>query len=102
LFFKQFGFRGFASWAAANLQPCVITMEAWRARLPFIQDEQLPTRVQALLVHAQGHLGRLAALLEQCELDITEHGRQRDAEQRLCTLNGIDPITSSAIGRERR
>ena len=73
-----------------------------RARSPLIQDEQLPTRVQALLVHAQGHLGRLAALMEQCELDITEHGRQSDAEQRLCTLNGIDPITASAIGRERR
>jgi transposase len=202
LFFKQFGFRGFASWAA-NLPPCVIAMEAcssahywarsltalghspkllapdlvtpfrkskgakndrndaqavliaalqpdmrfvsvksleqqsilachrmregwksertalvnrvrgllgefgiWLGRSPqnlarslprLIQDEQLPARVRALLVHAQGHLKQLEALMERCELDITEHARQSDAAQLLCTLNGIGPITASAI-----
>lgn len=49
-------------------------------------DERLPTRVQALLVQIQEHPGRLGGLMEQCELDITEHGRQSDAKGRLCTL----------------
>jgi len=62
-----------------------------------IQDEQLPARVRALLVQAQEHLGRLEALMQQCELDIAEHARHSDAAQRLCTLNGIGPITASAI-----
>jgi transposase len=62
-----------------------------------IQDEQLPARVRVLLAHAQGHLRQLEALMEQCELDITEHARQSDAAQRLCAINGIGPITASAI-----
>jgi transposase len=62
-----------------------------------IQDEQLPARVRALLVQAQEHLARLEGLMDQCELDITEHARQSEAAQRLCALNGIGPITASAI-----
>jgi transposase len=62
-----------------------------------IQDEQLPGRLRALLVQAQEHLVRLEALMEQCELSIAEHARQSDAAQRLCALNGIGPITASAI-----
>lgn len=62
-----------------------------------IQDELLPARVRALLVQAQEHLGRLEALMEQCELDIAEHAQQSEAAQRLCALNGIGPITASAI-----
>jgi transposase len=62
-----------------------------------IQDEQLPTRVRALLVPAQEHLARLEALMEQCELDIAEHAQHSAAAQRLCALNGIGPITASAI-----
>jgi transposase len=62
-----------------------------------IQDEQLPARVRALLVHAQGHVRQLEALMARCELDITEHARHSDAAQRLCTLNGIGPIISSAV-----
>jgi transposase len=62
-----------------------------------IQDEQLPARVRGLLVQAQEHLGRLQGLMEQCELDIVDHARQSDAAQRLCSLNGIGPITASAI-----
>ena len=202
LFFKQFGFRGFASWAA-NLPPCTMAMEAcssahfwartleslghrpkllspdlvtpfrkskgakndrndaqailiaalqpdmrfvsvksieqqsilachrmregwksertalinrvrgllaefgiWLGRSPqnlarslpkLIQDEQLPPRVRTLLVQAQEHLMRLEALMEQCELDIAAHARHSEAAQRLCKLNGIGPITASAM-----
>jgi transposase len=202
LFFKQFGFRGFASWAA-NLPPCAVAMEAcssghywartlaalghrprllspdlvqpfrkskgakndrndaqailiaalqpdmrfvsvksveqqsmlachrmregwksertalinrvrgllaefgvWLGRSPqnlarslprLIQDEQLPARVRTLLVPAQEHLRQLEALMGQCELNITQHARHSEAAQRLCTLNGIGPITASAI-----
>jgi transposase len=202
MFFKQFGFRGFASWAA-NLPPCTLAMEAcssahfwartlaalghkptllapdvvkpfrkskgakndrndaqailiaalqpdmrfvsvksveqqsilachrmregwksertalinrvrgllaefgiWLGRSPqnlarslprLIQDEQLPARVRALLVQAQGHLQRLEALMEQCEIDIREHAQQSEAAQRLCALNGLGPITASAL-----
>jgi transposase len=62
-----------------------------------IQDEELPARVRALLVQAQEHLARLQALMEQSELDICQHARQSDAAQRLCALNGIGPITASAL-----
>ena len=62
-----------------------------------IQDEELPARVRALLVQAQGHLGRLEDLMEQCELDIAEHARHSETAQRLGTLNGIGPITASAM-----
>ena len=62
-----------------------------------IQDEQLPERVRALLCQAQEHLLRLEALMEQCELDICEHARQSEPAQRLCAINGIGPITASAI-----
>ena len=62
-----------------------------------IQDEELPARVRALLVQAQEHLARLEALMEQCELDIAEHAKHSEAAQRLCTLNGIGPITASAL-----
>jgi len=202
LFFKQFGFRGFASWAA-NLPPCTVAMEAcssahfwartlmalghhpkllapdfvkpfrksqgakndrndaqailiaalqpdmrfvsvksieqqsilachrmregwkiertalinrvrgllaefgiWLGRSPqnlarsllrLIQDEDLPARIRALLSHAQEHLGQLEALMERCELDICQHARDSEPAQRLCTLNGIGPITASAI-----
>ena len=202
LFFKQFGFRGFAQWAA-NLPPCTIAMEAcssahfwartlsslghhpklmapdfvnpfrksqgakndrndaqailiaalqpdmrfvsvknieqqsilachrmregwkvertalinrvrgllaefgiWLGRSPqnlarsiprLIQDEELPARIRALLSHAQEHLRQLQALMERCELDIVEHARHNEAAQRLCKLNGIGPITASAI-----
>jgi transposase len=202
LFFKQFGFRGFASWAA-NLPPCTVAMEAcssahfwartlmalghhpkllapdfvkpfrksqgakndrndaqailiaalqpdmrfvsvkslepqsilachrmregwkvertalinrvrgllaefgiWLGRSPqnlarslprLIQDEELPARIRALLSHAQEHLGQLEALMERCELDIGQHARHSEPAQRLCTLNGIGPITASAI-----
>jgi transposase len=202
LFFKQFGFRGFASWAA-NLPPCTVAMEAcssahfwartlmalghhpkllapdfvkpfrksqgakndrndaqailiaalqpdmrfvsvksleqqsilachrmregwkvertalinrvrgllaefgiWLGRSPqnlarslprLIQDEDLPARIRALLSHAHEHLGQLEALMERCELDISQHARHSEPAQRLCTLNGIGPITASAI-----
>jgi len=62
-----------------------------------IQDEQLPARVQGLLVQAQGHLQQLEALMEQGERDICEHARHSEAAQRLCALNGIGPITASAL-----
>jgi transposase len=62
-----------------------------------IQDEELPARVRALLVPAQEHLARLEALMEQSELDIAEHARHSEAAQRLCKLNGIGPLTASAI-----
>ena len=62
-----------------------------------IQDEQLPGRVRGLLGQAQEHLQQLQALMQRCELDITEHVRHSEAAQRLCKLNGIGPITSSAI-----
>ena len=62
-----------------------------------IQDEQLPARVRTLLVQAQEHLARLEGLMAQCELDICEHARHSEAAQRLCALNGIGPITASAI-----
>jgi transposase len=68
-----------------------------RSLVRLVQDEELPARLRALLVQAQGHLGRLEALMEQCELDIAEHARHSEAAQRLCTLNGIGPITASAI-----
>jgi transposase len=202
LFFKQFGFRGFASWAA-NLPPCTVAMEAcssahfwartlmalghhpkllapdlvkpfrkskgakndrndaqailiaalqpemrfvsvksveqqsilachrmregwksertalinrvrgllaefgiWLGRSPqnlarslprLIQDEELPARIRALLSHAQEHLAQLEGLMERCELDIAEHARHSEAAQRLCKLNGIGPITASAL-----
>jgi transposase len=62
-----------------------------------IQDEQLPARVRALLRQAQEHLPQLEALMQHCELEIAEHARQSDAAQRLCALNGIGPLTASAI-----
>ena len=62
-----------------------------------IQEDDLPARVRALLVQAQQHLERLETLMEQCELDIAEHARHSAAAQRLCKLNGIGPITASAI-----
>ena len=62
-----------------------------------IKDEELPARIRALLSHAQEHLRQLQALMERCELDIVEHARHNEAAQRLCKLNGIGPITASAI-----
>src|ERR1700751_540798 len=62
-----------------------------------IQDEELPARIRALLSHAQEHLGQLEGLMERCELDICQHARDSEPAQRLCTLNGIGPITASAI-----
>jgi transposase len=62
-----------------------------------IQEEQLPGRMRALLCQAQEHLLRLETLMEQCELDICEHARQSEPAQRLSALNGIGPITASAI-----
>jgi transposase len=195
LFFKPFGFRGFASWAA-NVPPCTIAMEAcssahhwartlsslghnakllapdlvkpfrksqaakndrndaqailiaalqpdmrfvsvksveqqsilavhrmregwkvertallaefgiWLGRSPqnlarslprLIQDEQLPARVRGLLGQAQEHLQQLQALMEQGEREICEHACDSEAARRLCALNGIGPITASAL-----
>ena len=62
-----------------------------------IQEEQLPARVRALLVQAQSHLAGLEGLMEQCERDIGEHARHSEAAQRLCSINGIGPISASAI-----
>jgi transposase len=62
-----------------------------------IQDEQLPARVRALLVQAHEHLRQLQALMERCELDIAEHAQHSEAAQRLCAINGIGPITASAL-----
>lgn len=68
-----------------------------RSLTRLIQDEELPARIRALLSHAQEHLGHLEALMEQCERDIAEHARHSEAAQRLSALNGIGPITASAI-----
>jgi transposase len=62
-----------------------------------IQDEQLPARIRALLSHAQKHLGQLEGLMEQGERDICEHARGSEPAQRLCVVNGIGPITASAL-----
>ena len=62
-----------------------------------IQEEQLPARVRVLLVQAQGHLGQLEALMVQCEAHIREHARHSDSAKRIGELNGIGPITASAI-----
>jgi transposase len=62
-----------------------------------IQDQELPARVRPLLAQAQEHLRQLEARMQQCELDICEHARHSEAAQRLCALNGIGPITASAI-----
>ena len=35
--------------------------------------------------------------MERCELDICQHARHSEPAQRLCNLNGIGPITASAI-----
>ncbi|HEY6925051.1 MAG TPA: IS110 family transposase [Steroidobacteraceae bacterium] len=61
------------------------------------QDEQLPARVRTLLAQAQEHLRQLESLMEQGERDIAEHARHSEAAQRLSALNGIGPITASAI-----
>jgi transposase len=67
-------------------------------RLPqLMQEEQLPARVRALLAQAHGHLLQLEVLMQQCELDIQAHARHSEAAQRLSALNGIGPITASAI-----
>jgi transposase len=68
-----------------------------RALPRLIQDQELPARVRTLLAQAQEHLRQLDARMQQCELDICEHARHSDAAQRLCALNGIGPITASAI-----
>ena len=62
-----------------------------------IQNEELPARIRALLSYAQEHLEQLEALMQHCELDIAEHARHNEAAQRLCQLNGIGPITASAL-----
>lgn len=62
-----------------------------------IQNEELPARIRALLSYAQEHLEHLEALMQHCELNIAEHARHNDAAQRLCQLNGIGPITASAL-----
>jgi transposase len=67
-------------------------------RLPqLMQEDQLPARVRALLAQAHGQLLQLEALMQQCELDIQAHARHSEAAQRLGALNGIGPITASAI-----
>ena len=67
-------------------------------RLPqLMQEEQLPARVVALLAQAHGQLLQLEALMQQCELAIQAHARHSEAAQRLSALNGIGPITASAI-----
>ena len=67
-------------------------------RLPqLMQEEELPARVRALLAQAHGQLLQLEALMQQCELDIQAHARHSEAAQRLSALNGIGPITASAI-----
>jgi transposase len=62
-----------------------------------MQEEQLPARVRALLAQAHGQLLQLEALMQQCELDIQAHAHHSEAAQRLSALNGIGPITASAI-----
>ena len=67
-------------------------------RLPqLMQEDQLPARVRALLAQAHDQLLRLEALMQQCELDIQTHARHSEAAQRLSAVNGIGPITASAI-----
>src|SRR5262249_20657512 len=67
-------------------------------RLPqLLQEEQLPARMRALLAQAHGQLLQLEALMQQCELDIQAHARHSEAAQRLGAVNGIGPISASAI-----
>jgi transposase len=67
-------------------------------RLPqLMQEDQLPARVRALLAQAHGQLLQLQALMQQCELDIQAHARHSEAAQRLGAVNGIGPITASAL-----
>jgi transposase len=74
------------------------TPQTLARRLPqLMQEEQLPARVRALLAQAHGQLLQLEALMQQCELDIQAHARHSEAAQRLSALNGIGPITASAI-----
>jgi len=40
---------------------------------------------------------QLEALMQQCELDIQAHARHSEAAQRLGAVNGIGPISASAI-----
>jgi len=72
--------------------------ETLARRLPqLMQEEELPARMRALLAQAHGQLLQLEALMQQCELDIQAHARHSEAAQRLSALNGIGPITASAI-----
>lgn len=68
-----------------------------RALPRLAQDETTPPRLRRLLLQTDEHLRQLERQIEQCEVQITQHAKHDENAQRLNDLNGIGPITASAV-----
>lgn len=58
---------------------------------------ELPERVRPLVAAAAEQLRQLNERIERCDLEIRQHARQAEAAQRLAQIQGIGPVTSSAL-----
>jgi transposase len=68
-----------------------------RALPRLAQDQTIPARVCTLLAQAHEHLQQLDRQIGCCEAQITLHAKHHEDAQRLSTLNGVGPITASAL-----
>ncbi|HEV7611763.1 MAG TPA: IS110 family transposase [Steroidobacteraceae bacterium] len=60
-------------------------------------DERLPTRVRPILIEAQQQLHELEQRIERCDVEVGVHAKQSEAAQRIVVLNGVGPVTASAV-----
>jgi transposase len=60
-------------------------------------DDALPAPVRNLLEQAREHLQLLDRQIARCEAQIALHAKHDERAQRLSAINGIGPITASAL-----
>jgi transposase len=62
-----------------------------------LENDALPSRMRVLLSVAQEDLRRLGSRIEICEVEIRTHAQQSQEAQRIESIIGVGPLTSSAI-----
>lgn len=68
-----------------------------RALPQLAQDERLPARMRPLLTQLYEQIRLLEQRMEECDRQIHAHAKHSDAAQRISALNGVGPITCSAV-----
>jgi transposase len=68
-----------------------------RALPDLAQDERLPARMHPLLVQIYEQIQLLEQRIDECDRQIHTHAKNNGAAQRISALNGVGPITSSAV-----